>query len=119
MFFKCHTVSFTDTTTSAEANARGSELEAWVMLNVRLRVCVQWAAECLGALRWYVRFLCSECSCGDPNGFVSFCMAVETLLDFYGVLNLEDLGARLLGTEVYKRNLCLESGVRDMAVPIC
>ena len=46
-------------------------------------------------------------------------MAAEVLLYIYGVPNMEDLGARLVGTEVNKCNLRLGLSLRGLAVPIC
>lgn len=50
------------------------------MLNVRLRVCVHQAMECVGCLRWAHRFPMLSEFCGDPNGMVPFSLAVVLLL---------------------------------------
>ena len=101
MSIMCHTISYRDSFSSAEVRAQCYELRAWVMLNVRLWDSVQWATLCVGGLRWYARRLCSEFSCRDPVGFVSFCLAFEVLLYVYSVPNLQGLGASHLGTEVH------------------
>lgn len=90
---------------------------------VRSGILAMWAAECRDGIRRECRFLPLSGFCAAPN-----CMVVTRLelhkagrvLGFIsGDLNLEGLGAKLMGMEALKPNLGFELGPRGVAGPIC